>query len=181
MKQQLRMIFSWQMLVAIPTLLFIYLPMYACVRLFHKRRQCWLIAERRDEARDNGYVLFKWIREHHPETKVVYAIDKQSQDYNNVKDLGETVQYGSLRHWYLYLSASVCCDTTMAICAPLPMCYLIMRDILPPRNKRVFLQHGIIKDIMPYGRQHKLKADIFVCGAYPEWEFISQTYGYKKR
>ena len=32
---------------------------------------------------------------------------------------------------------------------------------------------------MPQGRKHKLNADIFVCGAYPEWEYISNTFGYK--
>ncbi len=179
MEHLIKKLFSLRMLVTILTLLFVYLPMYTYVRLFHKRRQCWLIAERPDEARDNGYVLFKWIREHHPEIKEVYAIDKKSQDYNNVKDLGETVQYGSLRHWFLYFSASICCASIWRICAPNDWCYFIMRDILPPKSKRVYLKHGIIKDSLPYLRKKRLKADIFVCGAYPEWEYINKTLGYE--
>lgn len=178
MKRLLKDIFSWKMIKAIGDLIFRYLPAYLYVLLFHKKEQCWLITERPTDARDNGYVLFKWLCENHPEKRVVYAIHKDAPDYANVKDLGNVIEYGSWMHWYYYFASSICCDTSWGICSPNSMTFLIMRNILPPKSKRVFLQHGITKDYMPQGRKHKLKADIFVCGAYPEWEYISQHFGY---
>ena len=44
----------------------------------------WLICEDYNEARDNGYWLFKYIREQQPQQDVVYAINKKS--------VGDTVQ-----------------------------------------------------------------------------------------
>ena len=71
-----------------------------------KRKDLWLICDNENEARDNGYWLFKYIREHHKEQDVMYAINKKSPDYARVKDLGPVVQYGSFMHWVYYLTAS---------------------------------------------------------------------------
>ena len=64
-----------------------------------KRPDMWLICEDYNEARDNGYWLFKYIREQQPQQDVVYAINKKSVDYNRVKNLGEIIQYSSYKHW----------------------------------------------------------------------------------
>lgn len=178
MEKTLHLILSWKMAKAIFDLFFRYIPTYLYVLLTQTKKQLWLICERSTDARDNGYVLFKWIRENHPEIKVIYAINRKSQDYNNVKDLGTVIEYGSIKHYFYYFTASICCDTSWNICAPNIFTCLLARNILPPKSKRVFLQHGIIKDYMPQGKKSKLKADIFVCGAYPEWEYISKNFGY---
>lgn len=178
MTSKFRMIFSQNMLVAVWDLLTKYLPIYFWVAITRPNKQCWLITERPTDARDNGYVLFKWISLNHPEKNVIYAIHKDAADYANIKDLGAIIEYGSYKHWYYYFAATVCCDTSWGICCPNSMTYLIMRNILPPHGKRVFLQHGITKDYMPQGRKNKLKADLFICGAYPEWEYIKDKFGY---
>lgn len=178
MTSKFKMTFSLNMLWGIWDLLTKYLPMYLWVAITRPKKQCWLITERPTDARDNGYVLFKWIRQNHPEKNVIYAIHKDAADCANVKSMGKVIEYGSYQHWYYYFSASICCDTSWGICCPNSMTYLIMRNILPPHGKRVFLQHGITKDYMPQARKHKLKADLFVCGAYPEWEYIKDKFGY---
>lgn len=177
---KLKLLFSLEFYLAIFDVLFKYIPIYFFVALFHKKKQCWLISERPTDARDNGFVLYKWIRTNHPEKKVVYAIKKTAKDYANVKDLGEVVEYGSFLHWFYYFASTVYCGTSWGICAPNSIAFLMMRNILPPKGKRVFLQHGITKDNMPVGHKNKLKADIFVCGAYPEWEYISREFGYSQ-
>lgn len=178
MIKKLDIIFSKKILLALWDVFVKYIPIYLYVRVFHQKKQCWLITERPTDARDNGWVLYKWIRENHPELNLVYAILKSSQDYKNVECLGKVIEYGSREHWYYYFAASICCDTSWGICAPNPLCYVLMRNLLPPKNKRVFLQHGVIKDYMPEGRKNKLNVDVFVCGAYPEWEYISNNFGY---
>ena len=87
MEKTLHLIFSWKMAKAIFDLFAKYIPIYLYVLLTHKKEQLWLICERPTDARDNGYVLFKWIRENHPEKKILYAIKRKSKDYNNVKNL----------------------------------------------------------------------------------------------
>ena len=59
-------------------------------------RNFWLVCEDKNEARDNGYWLFKYIREKHPEVKVAYAINKKSVDYKKVKDLGKVISFGTI-------------------------------------------------------------------------------------
>ena len=54
----------------------------------------WLICEDRNEARDNGYWLYRYIRQNHPEQDVVYAICKKAADYPKVRDLGKVISYG---------------------------------------------------------------------------------------
>ena len=79
------------------------LPIALIAKIFIRR--FWLICEDRFEARDNGYWLFKYICQEHPEQKVAYAIDKNSPDYAKVAALGKTVPYGGWRHWFWYLVA----------------------------------------------------------------------------
>lgn len=175
---------KWQLLLSIESIkglfacFFRYIPIYLYTSLLNRPKQLWLITERPSDARDNGYFLYKWIRENHSDKRVVYAIKKESKDYEKVKDLGEVVEFGSFKHWYFFFMASVCCGTGWDICVPNGFSFILMRNILPPKGKRMFLQHGVIKDYMPQGRKQKLKADVFVCGAFPEWEYISKNFGY---
>ena len=74
MNQKLKMIFSPSMLTCIWDLLTKYLPTYLWVAITRPNKQCWLITERPTDARDNGYVLFKWLCQNHPEKNVIYAI-----------------------------------------------------------------------------------------------------------
>lgn len=60
----------------IVSLIFIF-PMAYFISLFYRSRNknLILICESEKEARDNGYWLFKYIRENHPEENVIYVID----------------------------------------------------------------------------------------------------------
>ena len=108
-------------------------------------RNLWIVSEAKNEARDNGYWFFKYVREMHPEQPCLYAIAKTSPDYHKVADLGRTVGYGSLKHWICYFASSVKVSSqkagnpNAAIFYPLEIYGII-------KNKRVFLQHGITKD-----------------------------------
>lgn len=63
---------------------------------YFKEKDLWLICESENEARDNGYWLFKYICENHPEINVIYAINKKSVDFQKVKHLGRICQYNSI-------------------------------------------------------------------------------------
>ncbi|MCR4591256.1 MAG: hypothetical protein K5668_10615 [Lachnospiraceae bacterium] len=107
------------------------LPVAALAALLYRRthRNLWVVSEDENEARDNGFWFFRFVKEKHPEQECIYAIRRNSPDFEKVAALGDTVEYGSLRHWILYLSSSV-------------------------------------------------QISRFLCGAYPEYEYIRKHFGY---
>lgn len=143
----------------------------------NKYKNVWLISEREGEARDNGYHFFKYMRENHKNEKCVYAIKKKCSDYEKVKNLGEVVEYGGLKHWILYFT----CKFIISSQGGKPAAYLCTAlersGLYHPRN--IFLQHGITKDRAEWLYAEHLKVDYFITGAEPETEFVRKYLGYK--
>jgi len=153
------------------------LPVAFVCRQF--RKELWLICDNENEARDNGYWLFKYIVEKHPAQDVIYAINKKSPDYGRVKNLGKIVQYGSFMHWVYYLMADKNISSQKGGKPNAAICYVLeVYGII--KNTRIFLQHGIIKDDMPFLYYKNTKMRMFVTSTKRECEYISNTYGYPK-
>ena len=151
------------------------LPVSLVYRLF--RRDLWLVCDNKNEARDNGYWFFRYLCEQHPEQDAVYAISRRSPDYRRVKELGKTVRYGSLRHWVLYLSARVNISSQKGGKPNAAVCYFLeVKGIL--KNKRVFLQHGIIKDDMDWLHYENTRMRLFVTSTEREYRFLREKFGY---
>lgn len=156
-------------------LFMIALPVSWIYRLF--RKDLWVICDNKKEARDNGYWLFKYICEKYPQQDIVYAISRKSPDYEKVKGIGKTVDYGTLSHWVLYLTAKKNISSQKGGKPNAAVCYFLeVNGIL--RNTRIFLQHGIIKDDMPFLHYRNTKMKMFVCSTYREWKYVSERYGY---
>lgn len=157
----------------------LFFPVGALLKRFHTEyRDVWLIAERGKEARDNGYHLFRFIREYHPEVNAYYVIDKKSSDFDRVAALGKTVQHGSLKHHLLFAASTYKISTHIAGYAPDILCYNRLDHLGLVKGKKVFLQHGIIKDNLTWLYYPNAKVDLFVCGAYPEYLDIREHYGH---
>ena len=155
------------------------LPAAAAVALIlrRKRRNLWIVSEDPMEARDNGYWFFRYVREHHPEQDCVYAIRRCSPDFLKVAALGETVEYGSLRHWILYLTSTVQISSQKSGDPNAAVFYALhVYGLL--KNRRLFLQHGVIKDDMEWLYYPRTKISRFLCGAAPEYEFVKSRFGY---
>ena len=139
----------------------------------------WLICEYEMEARDNAFYFYQYMINHHPEQKVIYAINPKSYDYKRVNDIGQIVKYGSLMHWILYLSADINISSQKGGKPNAAICYLLeVYGIL--KNKRVFLQHGIIKDDLPYVHYKNAKFSMFTTSTKQEYDYVSQHFGYPK-
>ena len=108
-----------------------------------RHKDLWLFCDTENEARDNAYWLYKYVRENHPGQEAVYAINYNSPDFQRVSGLGQTVPYGSFQHWLYYLMASKNISSQKMGKPNAAICYLLeVYGIL--KNTRVFLQHGII-------------------------------------
>lgn len=144
-----------------------------------KHKDLWIICEDPNEARDNGYWLFKYIMDHEKEQECVYAIWHTSPDIEKVNELGKTVEFGSLKHWIMYLASTKKISSQKAGNPNAAVFYFLeVYELL--KDKRVFLQHGVIKDDLTWLHYDVTKMDRFICGAYPEYRYIDEIYGYPK-
>lgn len=142
-----------------------------------KRPELWLVCEYGREARDNGYWFFRYVRQHYPAQDVVYAIVPHSPDEAKVLELGEVIPYGSLKHWIYYLAAEVNISSHKGGKPNAAACYLLeVYGIL--KNKRVFLQHGITKDLAEMFFYRNTRMRLFICGAKPEYQYVCENFGY---
>lgn len=147
------------------------------LRLF--RKDLWVLCDTKNEARDNAYWLFRYITEQVPGQDVCFAIDRKSPDYERVKDLGEVVQFGSLKHWIYYLAASKNVSSQKMGKPNAAICYVLeVYGIL--KNKRAFLQHGIITADLSFLYYEHTKMRLFVTSTQAEWQYVNDTYHYPK-
>jgi CDP-glycerol glycerophosphotransferase (TagB/SpsB family) len=146
-----------------------------------KRRKnidLWLISERHGEARDNGYWMFRYMKEKVPEQKVCYVIDKNATDRRKIEQYGDVISFGSFQHYVMYLLASKHVSAHVDSDSPNSRVSNFLETHGLLKNKRVFLQHGITKDRISFGYYSVSRADLFVCAAKPEYEFCKSEFGY---
>lgn len=108
-------------------------------------REMWLITENADTARDNGYWLFRYIRENHPERNVYYMIRKDVSDYRKVEVFGHVIGYRSFLHYMIMWAVTVFVGTTKNHGFPEEATgeFLAGRRICGFRY--VFLNHGVAR------------------------------------
>ncbi len=160
--------------------IFITFLISSVLKLNRKYTDIWLVSERRNEAEDNGYHIFRYIRENYPEQKVYYVIEKRSNSYNRLKKYGNVIQHNSFHHFLYYFLADKHLSAFQFFGVPETpiLWFLEKRGFI--RKKKVFLQHGITKEKLPFLEYKNTKYSLFVCGAQPEYEYVSKEYGYPK-
>ncbi len=114
----------------------------------------WLVGEVRYKAQDNGYQLFRWIREHQPKRRAYYVIDADSPDRDKVEALGNVVLSRSREHIrYTVLASRFVGSHHSEYLHASRSARLAKRA----QGLRVFLQHGVtgMKNVrLNYGRLH---------------------------
>lgn len=157
---------------------------YACaavLRLFWGRgyRDLWLIAERGDDARDNGFFFYEYLRCKHPDINVCYVITPESADRPKVEALGRWVAHNSFAHFIMYALCRVRLSSSAwggdlpynDYFKKLPFC-------MSRRKPFIFLKHGIIKDYLPQHCAGGVDPDLYVCGAKPEFDYVTGNFGH---
>ena len=129
--------------------LVLYFVLLPASLIYNKSREVYLVSERGTDARDNGYHFFKYLRRQHPEIEAYYVIDKNSPDYDKVARFGKTLQWKSMRHRFIFIGAKYKISTHIMGFSPNIDFYNKMNEVFPLVGKKIFLQHGIIKDDLP--------------------------------
>lgn len=141
----------------------------------------WLICERGTDARDNGYVFFKYMKQNHPEIKVKYIISSSSPDYHKLSEYkADLIEYSSINNYAYLFKAQALVSTHICGYVPDPTRFIKLdKKLNVLRNKRkIFLQHGIIKDLLNGLFYSKINLDLFICGAAMECDFVKSHFGY---
>ncbi|MBP1046352.1 CDP-glycerol glycerophosphotransferase family protein [Enterococcus sp. BWM-S5] len=108
-------------------------------------RDVWVITEYENNARDNGYWLFKYIREHDPNRKVFYPINLECSDFERIKPLGNYIKFGGVKHYLLFWGCNKFIGTTKYYGFPYGR---ICEDLVQWNFhgfKNVFLNHGVAR------------------------------------
>src|SRR5699024_8185426 len=124
-------------------------------------KHIWLICERGDEARDNGYHLYKYIREHHPEVNVYFVITDTSPDLPKVEKYQNMVKTNSFQHYLYFILAEKALSTHIHGAAPNGKACLPFLKLIPEK-KHVFLKHGLTKDKFIFNDNY---VDLLVCAS----------------
>lgn len=142
----------------------------------------WLLSERGDEARDNGYAFYKYLIQNHPDQTFRYVITKDSADLSRFHSSDHLVYYGSREHYILFITSG--CLISSHVMGYSPDFRLFTKldkwGLLKVRGKKVFLSHGINKDDRVDLHHGNIHCDLLISGAKPEYEYMVDTYGYPK-
>lgn len=163
-----------------------YIEGYLSLHLFHREllhKDIWLINEKKGEARDNGFHLYRYIRTEHPEINAYFVITKDSQDRSKVAEFGNLIETDSKEHMLYYLAAKFSISSQMCGAYPYlmnPGFFKLTKIFRNPKQKCVFLQHGIIKDAIPISTLYYKTGihDLFVTSTEKEQSFVTNEYGY---
>lgn len=147
--------------------------------LLYLKKDIYIICERGTDARDNGYHMFKYMVENHPEKNVYYIIDKKSVDYHKVAELGRVINYKSWKHVLYFIAARKKISSHIMGYAPgTPYRFERIWRFLKIPGKHIFLQHGVIANDSIGLHADKARVDLFICGAKPEYEFVKKVFGH---
>lgn len=143
------------------------------------RKPLWVFSEGFDSARDNGYVLYEYTRKNYPAILAYYAIDTKSKDANKISSKDRVVQYGSIRHWILYMAASKNISNHKSAAPSLSIFY-VLHKLRIIDTHRILLQHGVIMNKLEYLFYGEAFFELFVCSAAPEYEYVRDSFGHPK-
>lgn len=161
--------------------LLLYIIAWTVAKLAYRNRNIWLFCERGDDARDNALFLFNYVTKNHPEIDAKFVITRNSTDLKKIH--GTVVFFQSFEHYVLFFAAKLLISTHVRGGYPGNIFYglLLKKMKLDVAKKRkVFLQHGIIKDDIKKLYKENSPVDLFICGAKPEYDFVKSTFHYEE-
>ena len=148
-------------------------------RPFLKKKCYWILLERGNDAQDNAWHLFKYIRATHPEVNTLFSIHKSSPDYRtNLKGYEkDVIEYNSL--WYYILLYN--CQVMLSSHAHTYVNNIwgnIKGSCLDISGKKVILHHGVCHNDNIIYTFPNLCVDINFCGASNEFELFKSVFKY---
>ncbi|MGN6251186.1 MAG: bifunctional glycosyltransferase/CDP-glycerol:glycerophosphate glycerophosphotransferase [Marmoricola sp.] len=132
----------------------------------------WVLMDRIHDAGDSGEILFRYLREHHRDVNAWFVLEKGTPEWERFRREGHAdrlVAHGSLEWLLLMANAEhlISSHADEAVMNP-PAVLELMR----PRWRFTFLQHGVIKDDLSSWLNSK-DIDLFVTSTVQEHASIA--------
>lgn len=151
-------------------------------RIRRRSRPLWLIGELPARAQDNGFALFRHLRQHHPHIDARYVITADSASRAAVEAVGPVLIHGSVEHARALLVA----DRVVSTHHP-DYLYPMRTDWMRRKVKAtlVFIQHGVlgakwVADL--YGaRSRSFATDLFLVSSPRERDIVVRDFGYRRQ
>lgn len=137
---------------------------------FVTNKKVWLVAELEDTCRDNGYHFFKYMRKERSSHPCYYAINKSSEDFHKIKDLGNIIQFGSIKYWLLYMSANKNIVTDKGA-DPCHLLFVVLHK-LGSYDNIIYLQHGIMFNDIPMFYYKNTHFRLITSGSKAEYKLL---------
>ncbi len=128
----------------------------------------WLLLDRDTKADDNAEHLYRWLKQHHPEQKIYFGIDKNSPDYARLKAAGFNVlALGSFKHFLVLwrVGKIISSHTESFVDDYFHLGVLKYKQI-------IFLQHGVTKDDISRWLNSRRRIDLCVTTTVNEHQSI---------
>ncbi|EKO4708648.1 CDP-glycerol glycerophosphotransferase family protein, partial [Campylobacter coli] len=127
----------------------------------------WLLMDRDYEADDNAEHLYRYIMQNHPEQQIVFALRKESLDWERLEKEGfNLVEFGSLEFERIIKKAS-------KVISSHADGYLTR--YITSKQQFIFIQHGVIPNDLSKWLNSK-KIDLFVTSTKAEYKSIANDY-----
>lgn len=140
-----------------------------------KSKEIWVIGERPYKAQDTGKAFFEYVRNNHPEKEAYYIIDFDSAEYENVKHLGNVINFKTKEHFEICLKA-----THFFGSHHIDYLYPIRNKefISKIKAKKIFLQHGVlgVKNLnkIYLNQKEQFDTDIFIVSTEREKQIVME-------
>lgn len=165
-----------QMIVLIK---YIYFVLY-CKARHISNENVWLISERGNEARDNGYFFYDYLVDNHPEVDFKYVITKDSPDLKSLKDKSRIVYHGSKEHFILFITSGYHLSTNIMGCSPEFRMFnkLDKKNLINIPARRIYLNHGVEYANVDGLSRKNVKLDLFICTSKEQYEHEVKVLGH---
>jgi CDP-glycerol glycerophosphotransferase (TagB/SpsB family)/glycosyltransferase involved in cell wall biosynthesis len=156
--------------------------MYFLSYPFMKNRRIWLFMDLPNIADDNARQLFEYAQQEDPHIKKYFVITKDSKDYGEMNEIGNTLAYKSIKHRFisLYAEKIITSHPDNNIIYPFWGNYPFFAGLL--KSSTVFLQHGITKDnVSSWLNEYDKHLAMFLTASKLEYRSVFEyPYNYKR-
>jgi CDP-glycerol glycerophosphotransferase (TagB/SpsB family) len=140
-------------------------------------KDAYVIMDRDTQADDNGEHFYRYLKENRPDLNIFFVLNKESHDFNRLKDEGfRLLPFNSLSHKLALLNAKYLISSHADKYVVDYMKTSYYGDMI--NYKFVFLQHGIIRDDISTWLNNK-EIDLFITSMPSEYNSIVGDSRYK--
>ncbi|MGL5056485.1 MAG: CDP-glycerol glycerophosphotransferase family protein [Fusobacteriaceae bacterium] len=146
-----------------------------------KGKEIWIISETENQAQDNGYYFFKYLRENFPQKNVYYIIEKTASNIFELEKLGNILYLGEYKTMVYLLGAKYILSTHGLWMLPSELGITKKHTKKIISGKKIRLGHGVTamkNGSAVYSKKVFSLNDFFVASSEFEKNIFIEEYGY---